>query len=449
MIAHIAFFIANRVLGPATAAVAGCLAIAVSVQPLHASVLNEYRLGTGDLIEITALGTPELQRKAAVEPDGEIVLPLVGRTKAAGMTISALQTRLREMLRTQVVRRRTEDGREYPVIVNSEEIIVSIAQYRPIYVNGDVAKPGEHTFRPGMTVRQALALAGGYDVMRFRARDPFLESADLQSEYSSLWTDFAKEQVHILRLRAELADQTELDLSETTQTPVAPIIVSELKRMALTQLAARNTNYQNHRRHLLDAITQEGQRISTLQGQLAVEQESAEADAVEFQRTKQNAQKGVTPASRLAEARRLYLASGAQVLQTSAMIAQVERERQQLRIQLSALDDRRKVELLAELETAQVKLAMLRQRLQSVGEKLVYTGVVRSQLVRGKGGKPDLLVFRREHDDRDGHFVAEEDTELLPGDVVEVSVRSEGLPPELRSREVGAVSGSAGSERVQ
>src|SRR4051794_20383862 len=301
MIGHIAFFIANRILGPATTAAAACLAVAVSVQALHASVLNEYRLGTGDLIEITALGTPELQRKAAVEPNGEIVLPLVGRTKAAGMTISALQTRLREMLRTQVVRRRTEDGREYPVIVNSEEIVVSIAQYRPIYVNGDVAKPGEHTFRPGMTVRQALALAGGYDVMRFRAKDPFLESADLQSEYSSLWTDFAKEQVHILRLRAELADQTELDLSETTQTPVAPSIVSEIKRIALTQLAARNNTYHNHRRHLLDAITQEGQRISTLNGQLATERESAEADAVEFQRSKQNAQKGVIPASRLAE----------------------------------------------------------------------------------------------------------------------------------------------------
>jgi hypothetical protein len=69
--------------------------------------------------------------------------------------------------------------------------------------------------------------------------------------------------------------------------------------------------------------------------------------------------------------------------------------------------------------------------------------------VRGKGGKPDLLVFRREEDEQDRQFVAGEETELLPGDVVEVSVRSEGLPPELRSREVGAVGGSVRSERVQ
>jgi polysaccharide export outer membrane protein len=48
-------------------------------------------------------------------------------------------------------------------------------------------------------VRQALALAGGYDVIR--AKDPFLESADLRSEYMSLWTDFAREQIRISRCR--------------------------------------------------------------------------------------------------------------------------------------------------------------------------------------------------------------------------------------------------------
>jgi polysaccharide biosynthesis/export protein len=432
------------------AVAAGWLAVSCGVPSLHASVLSEYRLGPGDLVEITAAGTPELQRKAVIEPNGDVALPLIGRTKAAGMTISALQSRLRELLPSQVLRRRTDDGREYPIIVSSEEIMVSIAEYRPIYVNGDVGKPGEHTFRPGMTVRQALALAGGYDVMRFRAKDPFLESADLQSEYSSLWTEFAKEQIHILRLGAELADRTELDLSKTTQTPVPPAVVAEIKRMALSQLSARNANYNNHRRHLLDGIAQEDSRISSLNGQLAAEQESADADAAEFKRTKQNFEKGIAPITRLAEARRLYLSSGAQVMHGKAMIAQVERERQQLILQLAALEERRRIDLLAELDTAQVKLAMLRFRLQSVGEKLVYAGVVRTQLVRGKGRAPDLILFRRGQDaEQERRFVVEEETELLPGDVVEVSVRSEGLPAEPRGEAVGVLGSSGGSERVQ
>jgi len=420
------------------AAIVGAALYVFSLQPAGAANLSEYRLSTGDVLEITAVGAAELQRKAPIELNGDVVLPLIGPVKAAGMTIASFQTKLREALRSQVFRRRTPDGREYPIVIAIEEITVSVAEYRPIYVNGDVAKPGEHRFRPGMTVRQALALAGGYDVMRFRAKDPFLESADLQSEYTSLWTDFAKEQIHILRLQAELAGKEEFKLDGAIQTPVSPSILSQIEIMAVAQLSARNANHRNQRNHLLDAIRQEEKRISALNGQLDKEQEAADADAAEFQRTRQTVQRGIAPNTRLLEARRLYLSSGAQVLQTTAMIGQIERERQQLDLQLTVLEDRRKVELLAELEAAQVKLAMLRLRLQSVGEKLVYTGVVRTQLVRGKGGAPDLLVFRRREDNEGPQqgFVADEDIELLPGDVVEVSVRSEGLP-EPRSPLVG------------
>ena len=42
-------------------------------------------------------------------------------------------------------------------------VVATVVEYRPIYVNGDVSKPGEHPFRPQMTVRQAVALSGGYD----------------------------------------------------------------------------------------------------------------------------------------------------------------------------------------------------------------------------------------------------------------------------------------------
>ena len=53
-------------------------------------------------------------------------------------------------------------------------------------------------------MRQAIALAGGYDIMRFRMNNPFLEQADLQSEYRALWTEFAKEQAPFARLQASL-----------------------------------------------------------------------------------------------------------------------------------------------------------------------------------------------------------------------------------------------------
>jgi polysaccharide export outer membrane protein len=71
-------------------------------------------------------------------------------------------------------------------------------------------------------------------------------------------------------------------------------------------------------------------------------------------------------------------------------------------------------------------LETIRVRIQAVGEKLEYAGLVRSQLVRGRGGSPDVHVFRGQNQTRQS-LSANEDTELLPGDVVEVALRMEGL----------------------
>ena len=82
------------------------------------------------------------------------------------------------------------------MVIDPEEITVDIAEYRPVYVSGDVSKPGELGYRVGMTVRQVVALAGGYDLLRFRAdRDPTMELADLRGDYETLWTEFARAQV--------------------------------------------------------------------------------------------------------------------------------------------------------------------------------------------------------------------------------------------------------------
>ena len=91
-----------------------------------------------------------------------------------------------------------------------------MAEYRPIYVNGDVSKPGEYPYRPATTARQVIAVAGRYDIMHIRMNNPYLESADLRSEHASLWTEFAKEQAHMWRIKNELGD-TELQPGDTVE----------------------------------------------------------------------------------------------------------------------------------------------------------------------------------------------------------------------------------------
>src|SRR5437879_5782330 len=172
---------------------------------------SEYRLDVGDVLEISVAGVPDLRQRVPVQLDGSISYPLLGTFGVAGLPPSEVRAKIQAILPTKVFRQRMPDGRENVVVIEADQVTVSVVEYRPIYVNGDVSKPGEQTYRPLMTVRQAVALSGGYDLMRFRANNPFLEAADFRSEYESLWTEFAKEQSHIWRLKAELGDTETVD----------------------------------------------------------------------------------------------------------------------------------------------------------------------------------------------------------------------------------------------
>lgn len=139
-----------------------------------------------------------------------------------------------------------------------------------------------------------------------------------------------------------------------------------------------------------------------------------------------NQQKGLVTTPRVTDARRVMLFSLTRALQTTATMAQLEREESEFARRLDRIDDRRRLEVLQELETSEVRLATLRSRLQTVGEKMLYAGLVRSQLVRGKGNAPEISIVRDAGADH-RKFVADEDTALVPGDVIEVALPIRGI----------------------
>ena len=386
----------------------------------------EYLLAPGDVLEITALGIPDLKQSTTIDVDGQAYFPVLGQMKAAGMSLPELRDKVRELLPSKVFRRRTQEGRDYPVIVAADEVNIDVAQYRPVYLDGDVAKPGAQAYRPGLTVRQAIALAGGYDVMRFRGRDPFLEAADFRAEYYTLWTEFAKEEARISRLKSQLAGKTDLDKQGRVETPISQSIASGIADLATKQLRAELADHQDEKAHLRDAINQEDRRISILSETEAKEKEGAQAEAKDLDEMRLNFAKGVIPVMRLSEVRRLSLLSSTQALQTTALLATVERAQGELKRKLRWRDGQWQIDLTRELQDAQVRLETIRVRIQAVGEKLEYAGLVRSQLVRGRGGSPEVRIFRDQNQTRQ-RLSANEDTELLPGDVIEVALRMEGL----------------------
>jgi len=110
--------------------------------------LKNYRLGIGDKVKVTIFGEAELSGQYEVDPSGNLAMPLVGDIPAKGRSPVDLRQALVE---------RYSGG-----FLKSPKISVEVASYRPFYVHGEVRNGGEFGFKPGLTFRDAIALAGGY-----------------------------------------------------------------------------------------------------------------------------------------------------------------------------------------------------------------------------------------------------------------------------------------------
>ncbi len=405
-----------------TRAIAFPLAMVLAVMATVASAAEAYQIETGDTVELAATSVPELKTRSTVGIDGRITLPLVGEVRAKGLTSPELQDAVRREIASKVLRRKSDDGRDISVMIAPDEVTVVIVDYRPIYVNGDVSHPGQQAYRPGMSARQAIAVAGGFDVMRFRAQNPLLEEADFRASYDENWTRYAEQQARILRLKSELANAPEIDAASLKETPISAELAERIVSNANAQLATRNSLHQKEKEYLTAAISTEDERIAALSEQQEKEKAGADADREELERVQELFDRKTVPITRLIDTRRSILLSSTRYLQTIAQRGQSERDRAELAAKLKKLGDQRREIILAELQMAEVELAATRSRLQAVGDKMIYTGLVRSRLVRGKDAEPSIVIYR---DGPGGTQALEsnQDSELRPGDVVDVALQ--------------------------
>jgi polysaccharide export outer membrane protein len=387
----------------------------------------EQRLNADDVLEISVAGVPELRQRVVVQGDGTISFPLLGTIGVAGLFPSEVRAKVQATLATKAFRQKTADGRETVVVIEPDQVTTMVAEFRPIFVNGDVARPGQQPFHAFMTVREAVALSGGYDIMRFRInRSPFLESADLRSEYEGQWTEFVKEQARTWRIRAELGIEAKIDNKTLMEAPILRSTITEILNVESEQLELHQRDYIREAAYLQGVVNQAESHIKTLSEQLRKEDEGLEADAQDLQRLTELFSKGATVVPRVTDARRALLWSATRKLQTTSQLMQIQKLRSDYLRQLERLHDDRRTNLLRELQDSSVRLSEIRSRLQAIGEKLEYIGIVKSQLVRGKGPKPELVVVRKGDDGR-RRLMVDEDFEIQPGDVIEVALHE---PPD-------------------
>jgi polysaccharide biosynthesis/export protein len=400
-------------------------------------------LEPGDVLELTVVGLPDLRQRVVVGLDGSVQINLAGTLPAAGRSYGELRDQIGTALSQKILKQRTPDGREIVVTIEPDDVTLTMMEYRPVYVTGDVAKPGEIPFRAGLSVGQAVALAGGLDTMRFRAGNPFLDASDMKGEYDTLWSDLVREQAHIARIDAELKARTDLSGLEIRGTPLRPSAVQQIIRLEADQLNVHNADFAKERDFFERAAAQAEAHLTVLTDQQKNEKDGADLDIADYERLRDLFQRGGVPITRLTDARRAMLLSSTRMLQTQVQIEQVKKDREDARRGVQRVTDKRQMDLTQELQTALSKISATRNRLEAVGDKLTYVGLIKTQLVRGKGAQPELRISRRGTGGR-VRVAAQDETELLPGDVLEVSLAELAPAEPVESRiQSGAVPSSA------
>lgn len=383
----------------------------------------EYRLAPGDTIEVMVAGLPELKQRYPVQMDGTVAIPVAGRITVEGATTAEVGGRIEAMLARRAVRQRLPDGRDRLLVIESGDVAVAVAEYRPIFVRGDVPAPGQYAYRPQLTVRHALALAGGLPPGRSRAATAMIEEIDVARESRVLMLQLAREHVHAWRIAAELEGAETIKERPLGSLRVAPATLAEFMRSETQALQISRTEFVKERDYLAAAIRQADEQITVLSAQEQEERRGVQADMEELDKTTKLYGGGNLTSQRVAENRRAVLLSSTRRLQTAASLTEAKQRREEYAWRRLKLETQRESNLLRDQRDTQAKLAELKIRLDGLAEKLSVTG-----RFAGVGSsteqEPTVTIIRRVAGGWET-IPAGLDVELQAGDGVEVTRSAE------------------------
>ncbi|WP_185985562.1 polysaccharide biosynthesis/export family protein [Aureimonas mangrovi] len=117
-------------------------------QAFHEGLSGPYHLDTGDRVRVTVFEEEGITNSYSVDQAGYLSLPLVGTVPARGKTTRELQAAVAGQLRQGFLR--------------DPDVSVEVEQYRPFFIMGEVQTGGQYSYVPGMTVQNAIAVAGGF-----------------------------------------------------------------------------------------------------------------------------------------------------------------------------------------------------------------------------------------------------------------------------------------------
>lgn len=378
------------------------------------------RIGSWDNTTQTYVSWPDASGEYSIGADGTVSIPMAGSVMAAGLTAEEL---------SQAIIGQIQEGLG---VTTNLDASVEVAEYRPVYVIGEVQVPGAIPFAPGMNAIEAVGLAGGF-------RRP--ETTFLQNERSALASLGSYEVLRVqlyarlaekARLQAELASRSDLiPDKELAEAPGA----DELLRREREVKAARDAEIKSQMVQLSSLEKLLVQEIDRLGKQVDLRSKQIELAREELENTTQLVEKGLTVASRRSDLQTRVADEEVRLLELETARLTAEQRVVEVKQERSDILNARKRDILDSLSMAEAEISEIRIKQRT--EAALYAEAMQSGdgFVSTRGfGAPILELARRQN----GKLVSipvERDTSLQPGDVLEIRLP---LPDEMTSPALAA-----------
>ncbi len=379
---------------------------------------DEYRLGTLDKLTIrvvewqTVEGTfrdwSPVSGDYTVGPSGRLSLPFVGETDAAGKTTAEIAASIGKSLQDKFG------------LSDRPEASVEIAQYRPFYVSGDIQAPGQYAYVPNLTVLKAISMAGG---MR-RGSDGAGTERNLinaAGSHAVLTDQQLRLMVARARIDAELAGKSEVMAPEAiASNPLVPDMISEETAI----MASRQKKIALRLKALEDLKGLLTREIEALARKSETQSRQVELAKKELGGIDSLAQKGLVVNTRVLSTERSIAEMEGKILDLETAMLRAKQDISKAEQDAIDLKNDNESELATERQKAVAELNAVTLKLNTQKGLISEAGGVAPTT----GSESALsYVLVRKGIGKSSQITAEEDTPVLPGDVLKVE-RSGAVP---------------------
>jgi len=403
-----------RRLAPAVVALLACLGSSAAVadelfllrpQTRVKVTVLEWLPNAGEYREWTALNGEYVVSQA-----GSISVPLVGEVSAGGRTVLEVAGRIADALKQQTG------------LVKPPATTVEVVRYPSIYVNGSVDEPGEFEYRPGLTVLQALAMAGG----RVRRTDQVggyseLEQIRYVGELGRTDLELTRSAIKQARLEAELQEKTAIELPSEVQKSDAQEAVTAILQEEEAIFSARTDAFARQLRSLEELATLFAEEIKVLEEKMAAQERQVSIAEAELKDVSKLVDSGTVTKSRETSLERILADLQSDRLDLAIASMRAKQRLSETERDVVNLKSQRKTEIVRDLQVVNSELEELRLRREITQQLLQATGasISRRGMALMMDNQPLSFVIVRGGENGET-FQASPSTQLEPGDVLEV-----------------------------